>query len=274
MPLTENLIHRKSSILFVAEDETIERSLNKMTEANVGSILIIKNDTIAGIVTERDVLKNWKKLSNPDTLILPISSLMTSPVFTIFANEMNDAGRIMLEKKIRHLPVIDESKRVLGVISIREALAKALETTPIAHPLETAPLKTPSRKVLNLIAPTGTLESTCKSVLPSHWHIKSWEFISALKDEDTFKKEALKSDAVFFIDIDGLSPKDWKQLLTKFIKLLTSMTQPHVFMVWSKNRIMEEDLLFLKKLAKTASWHAYDRPLAIAMLAKDFEAVG
>jgi CBS domain-containing protein len=85
---------------------------------NVGSILILDHeDRLAGIFTERDIMHCFAK--NIPLLDEPISNVMTpNPITLDSSEEISVAIKVMSEKKIRHLPVMEDGK-LIGVVSYR-----------------------------------------------------------------------------------------------------------------------------------------------------------
>jgi CBS domain-containing protein len=100
-----------------------------MTRANCGSVLIIDHgNALLGILTERDLMRRVmaKALDPAHT---PVSAVMT-PEPRCVPPEMKvaDAVLIMIERGFRHLPVIGEHGRILGVFSVRDALPREVNT--------------------------------------------------------------------------------------------------------------------------------------------------
>ena len=90
----------------------------KMIENNVGCVVVAENDDIAGIVTKGDIIKNViLKLLDPRTE--RISTIMVTPVITISPDDsLEDAARLMSERRVSKLPVIEnESGLLVGIIT-------------------------------------------------------------------------------------------------------------------------------------------------------------
>jgi CBS domain-containing protein len=98
-----------------------------MTKARCGSVLIVDAaGALLGILTERDLMtKIVAKLRNPETT--PVSDIMTiNPHFVGPDTSVSDAVLIMKRHNFRHLPVISSAAKILGVFSIRDAMAREL----------------------------------------------------------------------------------------------------------------------------------------------------
>ena len=100
-------------------DETAREAARRMAENCCGSVLVMENDRMLGILTERDVLvRVVAEGRDPDRT--PVREAMTTDVQTIGAEEpVEEAIRRMDEGRFRHLPVV-EGERVLGVLSARD----------------------------------------------------------------------------------------------------------------------------------------------------------
>ena len=99
-------------------DDTLTAAARKMWEQQTGSLLVVDGEDLVGIVTERDVLKAAANgLSMDETRI---SQIMTKDLVTVGpGTSLRDAAKLMAERWIRHLPVLDEGKLV-GILSQRD----------------------------------------------------------------------------------------------------------------------------------------------------------
>jgi signal-transduction protein with cAMP-binding, CBS, and nucleotidyltransferase domain len=99
---------------------TVLQAANLMKEADRGSLMILDGKITAGIITERDLVLRVIAKNLPHTT--PVSEVMSSPLVTIDADTTpKEAARIMSERKIRRLPVI-ESGAVAGVVVASDVL--------------------------------------------------------------------------------------------------------------------------------------------------------
>jgi CBS domain-containing protein len=106
-----------NKILFVSPDTTVFDAISIMAEYNIGALLIMENEKLVGIFSERDyVRKGIIKGKKAKTTIM--TEMMTPNVFTV-NSDMNtmDCMELMSSKKIRHLPVM-EGEKVIGVLSV------------------------------------------------------------------------------------------------------------------------------------------------------------
>ena len=112
----KNAMHKGAE--WVSPDTPITQIAKKMSDLDVGSIPVGENDKLIGMVTDRDItcrgVANGKDLSK-----LTARDVMTKGiVYCRDGEELDDALRIMESKKIRRLPVIDEKKRMVGMLSL------------------------------------------------------------------------------------------------------------------------------------------------------------
>jgi CBS domain-containing protein len=118
MKLVQHLLDSKGrDLISIVTDATVLDAIKLMAEKAVGSLLVMDGDKLLGIVTERDYARKVivKGRSSETTAV---GEIMTAEVLTASLQEtVNDCMTIMTERKIRHLPVVDNDL-VVGMISI------------------------------------------------------------------------------------------------------------------------------------------------------------
>ncbi len=109
-----------------APDDTLAEAAAKMRQQQTGSLLVMEGDALAGIVTERDVLKVVGEGQDPKSVSL--RDVMTTDVVTVDPEKsVQEAARIMFDKWFRHLPVTTSDGKVVGIISLRDLLSLVAE---------------------------------------------------------------------------------------------------------------------------------------------------
>jgi CBS domain-containing protein len=104
-------------ILSVTPETTVYDALVVMAEHNIGALLVMENDKLVGIFSERDYARKGI-VKDRKAKTTTISEVMTANVFTVNSSmTIVDCMEIMSAKKFRHLPVVDENK-VVGVLSV------------------------------------------------------------------------------------------------------------------------------------------------------------
>lgn len=118
MKLVKHLLDRKGrEIISITEEASVLDAIRMMADRSIGSLLVMDGDTLKGIVTERDYARKViiKGRSSKST---QVREIMTTEVYTAHTDQtVNDCMTVMSEKRIRHLPVV-ENDEVLGLISI------------------------------------------------------------------------------------------------------------------------------------------------------------
>lgn len=111
----------------VGAESNVAEAVQLMLARRVGAVVVVDADRVVGIFTERDVLKKLA-LSRRDPEKVKVAELMTTPVKTASPETSpKEALSSMLEHHFRHLPVVDSSGRLRGVLSIRNLLHEQTE---------------------------------------------------------------------------------------------------------------------------------------------------
>lgn len=116
-------------VISLAPAATVHEAACVMTRANCGSVVIIDHHSkLLGIVTERDLMTRvLAKALDPTTT--PVSKIMTpNPQCVRPELKVADAVLIMIERGFRHLPVVSENGKILGVFSVRDAMPREVNT--------------------------------------------------------------------------------------------------------------------------------------------------
>jgi CBS domain-containing protein len=111
-----DLVH--SRVVSTSSDSPVAEAAAAMVREKVGSALVMQGTFLAGILTERDVLK--AAASGSDLTTVPVSAWMTKdPQAAGPDTPVEEAAQIMLLNGFRHLPIV-EGRRVHGVVSLRD----------------------------------------------------------------------------------------------------------------------------------------------------------
>ena len=118
MKLIKHLLDRKGrDIISVKPETSVLDAIRLMAEKGIGSLVVMEDQELLGIMSERDYARKViiKGRSSESTAV---SEIMTANVLTTSSSEtVNDCMGVMTEKKIRHLPVVEDNV-VIGMISI------------------------------------------------------------------------------------------------------------------------------------------------------------
>ena len=114
--IAEILKDKGRDVLEIDAGATVLEAVQRMVERNVGSLLVRDGPAIAGIVTERDYLRHAAARGSDTTAV---RKLMSSPlVVATPETPIDECMAIMTDRRIRHLPVVDQEGEVVGVVSI------------------------------------------------------------------------------------------------------------------------------------------------------------
>jgi CBS domain-containing protein len=106
----------------VQEKATVLEAVKTMVKERIGAVVVMKGKKMTGIFSERDVLDKIV-LAGRDPAKTPVSAVMTADVFSIPApGDETEAATTMAEHHIRHLPIVNEKKAVVGVVSLRHVM--------------------------------------------------------------------------------------------------------------------------------------------------------
>ncbi|WP_080057134.1 CBS domain-containing protein [Spirosoma aerolatum] len=110
-----------NALYSVSSDQTVLTALELMADKNIGAVLVVDKGALTGIFSERDYARKivLKGRHSDDT---KIADVMTANVITIAPDQsLEECMRIMSDKHIRHLPVMDKGELV-GIISINDVV--------------------------------------------------------------------------------------------------------------------------------------------------------
>jgi CBS domain-containing protein len=117
----EILDEKGHDVLKIEGDASVFDAVRQMVEAGVGSLLVTEGGEVAGIFTERDYLRRMT-LEGRDDKETPVREVMSSPLVAVTPqNTIDECMAMMTDRRIRHLPVVDEGN-VVGVVSIGDVV--------------------------------------------------------------------------------------------------------------------------------------------------------
>ncbi len=127
MKTAKNILDSKGrDVHTVRPDDTVLTALGLMAEHNVGALVVVENEELVGIISERDYARKviLKGKFSKDT---PVSEIMEKRVHCISSTQIVDACMaLMTEHRIRHLPVL-EMGRLAGLVSVRDVVKAIIE---------------------------------------------------------------------------------------------------------------------------------------------------
>ena len=114
-------IMRPGFVLAVPGETTVVEAAQAMMDRNVGMVAVIDGDRLAGLFSERDVVRRVVAVGR-DPSTTPVSEVMTTEIVTASPDTLyDDAIRLMDGANIRHLPIVEDG-RLVSMLSIRDLL--------------------------------------------------------------------------------------------------------------------------------------------------------
>ncbi|MGI8581264.1 MAG: CBS domain-containing protein [Chitinophagaceae bacterium] len=127
MKVSDILKSKGSNVYSVTENITVYEALKIMGEKNVGALMVMEDERLKGIISERDYARKivLKGKSSQETTV---KEIMTEEVISVLPEDsIEKCMELMSGRRIRHLPVMKDDK-VLGVISITDVVTAIIES--------------------------------------------------------------------------------------------------------------------------------------------------
>jgi len=123
MPTAETILDLKGrDVVTIVPDDSVLAAAHLMNQRSIGGLVVVEDEQIVGVITERDVLRRVVA-QRRDPATTTIREVMTAPVVTCRAEaKLEDCSAVMTAKRIRHLPVADDSG-LAGIITSGDILA-------------------------------------------------------------------------------------------------------------------------------------------------------
>jgi CBS domain-containing protein len=126
MRISDLLRSKGTAVATVEPDTTVTDLLRGLAENNVGAMVVVGPDGIAGIVSERDVVRRLNDFG-PSLLTRPVSEIMTRMVASCTPEDSVDhLSVLMTERRIRHVPVVVAGK-LAGIVSIGDVVKNRMQ---------------------------------------------------------------------------------------------------------------------------------------------------
>ncbi|MFZ2632577.1 MAG: CBS domain-containing protein [Desulfosalsimonadaceae bacterium] len=127
MKIIRDILQEKGSEVYsIPPHATVYETLQMLADKNVGALLVMQDDSVAGIISERDYARKVV-LKGKFSKDVPVSEIMSSHILRIDPDQdIETCMELMSDKRVRHLPVF-ENNRVVGIISIGDIVKAIIE---------------------------------------------------------------------------------------------------------------------------------------------------
>lgn len=126
MRIADVLRNKGAAVATISPRATVRELLDGLAEHNIGAMVVVESDTVTGIVSERDVVRNLHE-HGADALDLPVADIMTSVLATCgLESSVDDLSGLMTERRVRHIPVLVDG-HLAGIVSIGDVVKSRLE---------------------------------------------------------------------------------------------------------------------------------------------------
>jgi CBS domain-containing protein len=120
------LAKKGSSVWTIRPDATVRDALTEMSKRNVGALVVADQKRVVGVISERDFARK-AVTQEPCSLDSPVADVMESePLCVMPSNTIAECMSRMTDKRVRHLPVLNEEGSLAGIVSIGDIVAGML----------------------------------------------------------------------------------------------------------------------------------------------------
>jgi CBS domain-containing protein len=133
MDTVRDLLQAKpGGVVAIAPDASVSEAARLMNDHGIGSLVVVRGAVLAGIFTERDVLRRVVAESRlPNST--PVRDVMTTDVICCSPETpVDEVADLMRQRRVRHVPVVDTDHGVIGLVSIGDVNAHRFATCEIA----------------------------------------------------------------------------------------------------------------------------------------------
>ncbi len=125
MATVADIIAGKSSHVYsISPHQSVLEATHKMNRYRIGSLIVMDNDHIVGILSERDILMRVVQ-EEMSPRHVKVADAMTRDIIVCRTDtSLEDASAIMMNRRVRHLPVCDDDGKLLGLVSIGDLNAQ------------------------------------------------------------------------------------------------------------------------------------------------------
>ncbi|MFN8088937.1 MAG: CBS domain-containing protein [Mycobacterium sp.] len=132
MRISDVLRSKGSAVATVTETTTVVGLLAELATHNIGAMVVVGQDGVVGIVSERDVVRKLHE-HGPGLLRLQVADIMSGVVVTCSPDDaVDDLSALMTNNRVRHVPVLDDG-RLVGIVSIGDVVKNRMDELQAEH---------------------------------------------------------------------------------------------------------------------------------------------
>lgn len=134
MNVAEILSHKGSDVATIGPDSSVADAILLLAERSIGAVVVTDEaGTFIGMFSERDVVRRAARDGGLD-VTQPVHAVMTTTLTTCTPSDRSEAlMRLMTERRIRHLPVLDEVGALCGIVSIGDVVKERVNQLETEH---------------------------------------------------------------------------------------------------------------------------------------------
>jgi CBS domain-containing protein len=132
MRIADVLRNKGAAVVTINPDARVTELLAGLARHNIGAMVVVGPDGVVGIVTERDVVRELHT-HGASVLSRPVAKIMTAAIASCSKTDTVDSiSVLMTEKRVRHVPVLDNGK-LIGIVSIGDVVKTRIEELEAEH---------------------------------------------------------------------------------------------------------------------------------------------
>ncbi|MBU0828345.1 MAG: CBS domain-containing protein [Gammaproteobacteria bacterium] len=118
----------------ISPDTSIRDAANEMREGDFGMLPVGENDRMIGAITDRDIA--IRAIAAGKDGSTKVREVMSEGIFWVYEDQsIDDAAKMMSERQVRRLPVVDRNKRLVGIVALGDFAVESSEIRPAAEAL-------------------------------------------------------------------------------------------------------------------------------------------
>lgn len=125
--LVKRILKEKGDRVYhISPERTVYEAIKEMSEKGIGALLVMEDEELYGIISERDY-RDKVILKGRTSKTTKVKEIMTPDVYCVSPQEsLEECMALMTDKKIRHLPIVENDDKVIGVISIGDIIKQII----------------------------------------------------------------------------------------------------------------------------------------------------